>query len=262
MLKKIYVDCVRHYINDKEFREFRHKMGLAGISAYLGAPGPDAKGVLHITDRVTGTAQSAVAGYGVDYAGGASYVLTSLSGVSPQYCRMIYARYRREPLEIAGTDRLVIREMALSDLDALCALYDTLSDCPYVEPLYDREKEKAYMAAYIQNMYGFYQYGLWLVFERSTRMLVGRIGIENREIDGCCCQELGYLIGKPWQRRGYAEEACRAVLAYGFKELDLEKIFACVQHTNSPSVRLAEKLGFRFYAARTDGLDIYYKSKA
>ncbi|MFR2511412.1 MAG: hypothetical protein ACLS9K_04365 [Lachnospira eligens] len=45
-------------------------------------------------------------------------------------------------------------------------------------------------------MYGFFGYGLWLVFDKKTGELVARAGIENRSIDGQNCQELGYLVKK------------------------------------------------------------------
>lgn len=45
-------------------------------------------------------------------------------------------------------------------------------------------------------MYGFFGYGLWLVFDKKTGELVARAGVENRSIDGQNCQELGYLVKK------------------------------------------------------------------
>lgn len=267
MLEKIYLNCIRHRIEKEVLDCFCREMALAGITVHLCRPKeqpekPDTENALLITDCVSGGGTAVPVGYGDDYAGSTPYVITKLEGISPQYLRLIYARGRKEPLVIATTRRLLIREMALSDLDALYALYETLSDCPYVEPLYNRDEETIFTQRYIQNMYGFYEYGLWLVFERKTNTLVGRVGLENREIDGNVCQELGYLIGKPWQGRGYAKEACLAALSYGFTELALETVFVCIQNTNKPSAALAKELGFVFYAAGPDGMELYYKSNA
>lgn len=49
---------------------------------------------------------------------------------------------------------------------------------------------------YIENMYGFYGYGLWLVFEKETDELIGRAGIEIRNIDGADKNELDILSEK------------------------------------------------------------------
>lgn len=69
-------------------------------------------------------------------------------------------------------------------------------------------------------MYGFFEHGLWLVIRKEDNKVIGRAGIENREIDGELQKELGYLIGKPWQGKGYAAEACLAILDY-VKEREL-----------------------------------------
>lgn len=284
MLKRIFLDCNRNKIEEKEIKEFCEKMRVEGIevtrcrgdglwdemqadSGDGEGSVPDEKqvrGGLMITDRVKTALPEGVypVGYGMDYAGSLPYIITSLAGATARYLRLIYARYRKEPAVIARTERLVVREMELSDLDALYALYDTLSDCPFVEPLYEREKETAFTENYIRNMYGFYQYGLWLVFEAHSGVLIGRIGIENREIDGNYCQELGYLIGRPWQRRGYAQEAGLAVIQYAFEELELEKLYLCTGKNNKPSIALAHKLGFLLYAQDVDGMNIYYKPNA
>ena len=138
-------------------------------------------------------------------------------------------------------------------------LYGTLDGCPYIEPLYEYERELEFTKNYIKNMYGFYQYGLWLVFERVSGALVGRIGIENRVIDGRQRQELGYLIGKTWQGHGYAYEASREIIRYASDELELEELFAAVDKSNRASRELALKLGFEYYADAQETLELYRK---
>ncbi len=55
--------------------------------------------------------------------------------------------------------------------------------------------------------------------------------------------ELGYWIGRPYWGRGYATEAARAMLAYGFQELKLNRIFATHFVRNPASGRVMEKIG-------------------
>ncbi len=185
-------------------------------------------------------------GFGEDYSGKLPYVIMDLY-VTHNYMRLIYARYTHTPFVVASTNRLLLREIQLCDVKDLCKLYNTLSDCPYLEPLYSYEKELEFTKNYITNMYGFYQYGLWLVYEKSTQELVGRVGIENRQIDGVLRQELGYVIGKNYQHKGYAYEAAKAVLKYAKEELFLDELFICVQKDNIPSIGLVKKLGFTSY---------------
>jgi RimJ/RimL family protein N-acetyltransferase len=57
--------------------------------------------------------------------------------------------------------------------------------------------------------------------------------------------ELSYAIGRAYQRQGYATEACRALIIYGFKEMRLPRLTNGVSGENIPTNRLCQKLGFR-----------------
>lgn len=58
--------------------------------------------------------------------------------------------------------------------------------------------------------------------------------------------EIGYWIGVPYWGRGYCSEAAQAVVAYGFAELGLNRIFATVFAGNSASRRVAERAGMKY----------------
>ena len=56
--------------------------------------------------------------------------------------------------------------------------------------------------------------------------------------------ELGYLIDKRFRSKGYAFEACRAILDFAFTRLELDEVYAMIDEKNAPSLALAGKLGF------------------
>ena len=115
----------------------------------------------------------------------------------------------------------------------------------YLDPLYEYEKEKEYQRSYINYMYRLYGYGMWVVIEKATGKLIGRVGIENREAcDGE--PELGYMIDVSYQRKGYATEVCLAVIGYAWNFLEFDKLNCLIQKENKASECLAEKLGFMF----------------
>ena len=130
----------------------------------------------------------------------------------------------------------LIRELSLSDLPALYELYDKPGMTDYVEPLYDYETELEYQKAYIENMYGFYEYGMWLVFSKETGKLIGRAGLEH--------DELGYMIAPEFWNMGYATEVCRFIIDYARRNTDFEELYCRIDERNVASVRLAKKLGF------------------
>ncbi|MDG5472140.1 GNAT family N-acetyltransferase [Jeotgalibacillus sp. ET6] len=57
--------------------------------------------------------------------------------------------------------------------------------------------------------------------------------------------EIGWVMNPAYQKNGYASEAARAVLEYGFGELKLHRIIATCQPENEASFRVMEKIGMR-----------------
>lgn len=159
------------------------------------------------------------------------------------FFRRIYQRHHRMPWTILETERLIVRELDLKDMDDLFELYSCDGMTDYMEGLYPYEEEYEYQKAYIENMYRFFGYGMWLVFEKESGKLVGRAGVEHREEpEGEL--ELGYAIGTPFWGRGYATEVCRAILDYTREELGFEEIYSLVEPENKNSIHVLEKLGF------------------
>lgn len=73
--------------------------------------------------------------------------------------------------------------------------------------------------------------------------LVGAMGLRLQPEHAAA--ELGYWIGVPFWGNGYATEAARAVLAYGFGPLGLQRIYAHHFARNPASGRVLEKIGMR-----------------
>lgn len=57
--------------------------------------------------------------------------------------------------------------------------------------------------------------------------------------------EVGYQLLPSYWGRGYAQEALRAALAYGFDALELNRVEADIDPRNQASCRLVERVGFR-----------------
>ena len=167
---------------------------------------------------------------------GTRYAVESLAELDIEYLERVRRRYNHIPWDIGETDRCLIRELSLSDLPALYELYDKPGMTDFVEPLYDYETELEYQKAYIENMYGFYEYGMWLVFSKETGNLIGRAGLEHNE--------MGYMIAPEFQNLGYATEVCCFIVDYARKNTDFEELYCRIDEKNVASVRLAKRLGF------------------
>jgi [ribosomal protein S5]-alanine N-acetyltransferase len=94
---------------------------------------------------------------------------------------------------------------------------------------------------------------LWLAITlRADGRQMGGIGLriepEHRHA------ELGYWLGVPYWGRGYATEAAREVLRYGFEDLGLHRIFASHFKHNPASGTILKKLGMQYEGCQREHL--------
>ena len=91
---------------------------------------------------------------------------------------------------------------------------------------------------------------------KGTDHLVGRYALTLAEIEGVEELEVSYLTSVAYRRHGYAREAVQGILAAAWGE-GRSRIVAVIRPDNTPSLRLAEGLGFRFekYVQR-DGIEM------
>ncbi len=99
--------------------------------------------------------------------------------------------------------------------------------------------EKGPMALYLR--FGF---GLYKVERKSDREPLGICGLIKR--DSLEDVDIGFAFLSRHQGRGYAEEAAAATLAHARRDFGLRRVAAITDPDNLRSIRLLEKLGFRF----------------
>lgn len=171
------------------------------------------------------------------------YAVEDAEGLDAEYAERVYRRLKGLPWTILETGRCVVRETTTEDVEDFYQIYSHPHITKYTEDLYpDIEQEKQYVREYIEKVYSFYEFGVWTVVEKKSGAVIGRAGFSCRE--GYETPEIGFIIGVPWQRHGYAEEVCRAILEYGRTELGFSRVQALVETENEPSLTLCDKLGF------------------
>lgn len=248
-----------HYLEDKvaKMKEQLSTVGIELIITGYKKPGYDIPlrrdGVLVITDSPEAVKELSEKG---NYVTGfyhlrnkdtvfenVPYAVTEVEELTPRSYEEVYRRLAGIPWDILETQRLYVRESMVEDVDDFYRIYADPSITAYVEALFtDPEQERAYMEDYIHNMYGFYGFGMWTIIEKDGNRIIGRAGLDARE--GYELPELGFVIEKAYQGKGYATEVCRAILAYAKEELLFDKVQALVEHDNSVSAHLLSILGF------------------
>lgn len=176
---------------------------------------------------------------------GVPYAVSDVEELTDRSYEEVYRRLAGIPWDILETERLYVRESMVEDVEDFYCIYGEPSITDYVEELFENpDEERAYMEDYISHMYGFYGFGMWTVIEKSGNEIIGRAGLDVRE--GYELPELGFVIKKSYQRKGYAEEACRAILTYAKESLLFDRVQALVEEANAASVSLLVKLGFAY----------------
>jgi RimJ/RimL family protein N-acetyltransferase len=89
--------------------------------------------------------------------------------------------------------------------------------------------------------------GFWAVEEDGGAPFVGVVGLLTIPWQArfTPAVEIGWRIHPRHRRRGFAEEAARAALDFGFGTLRLDEVVAFTIPANEPSWRLMQRLGMR-----------------
>lgn len=185
----------------------------------------------------------------------ASYVVENREDITEEFLERVARRNLGLPWRICETERLRIRELSGDD-------FDLVRD----EQVAAGFKTTEEFLAYTCHQYEFYEFGLWALVEKDFGELVGVAGLfvpeevtgnrqyhysDNIKIlartaggDPQTILELGYHIFRPYRRKGFAGEACEAILRYGEERLEAGGFIVRIKEENTASLRLACRLGF------------------
>ena len=139
------------------------------------------------------------------------------------------------------TDRLKLRGWRNEDFDEYAELCADAEVMRFIggKPL-DRLEAWRQFAFHVGH-WELRGYGHWVVEEKSTGRLVGRVGFLNPV--GWPAFEIGWTLKREFWGKGYASEAARRALQYGFNELDKPHIISLIHPDNKASIHVAERLG-------------------
>ena len=182
------------------------------------------------------------------------HILIDVDDVDDEIFENIYRRCKDIPWDISETKRTFIREFSMEDLDDLFVLYAKPDMTKYMEPLFEYEEEEQYELNYIQYIYKIYGFGMWLIYDKISKDLIGRAGIEVRDT---CLEdnqaELGFCISSDRWGQGLAYEVCSEIVRLAREEYDFNSLIARCDPANIASRGLLEKLGFEFICFQDDG---------
>lgn len=143
------------------------------------------------------------------------------------------------------TSRLQLREITEADLDAILRIHSDRDHMRWYgsDPLEDAEGAKKMIQHFASLREAANPGARWGLQRKDTGALIGTCGLFGWHRAWRKCS-LGYEIAQEHQGHGFMAEALREVLAWGFREMGLNRIEAQVHPSNAPSLELLRRLGF------------------
>jgi RimJ/RimL family protein N-acetyltransferase len=140
------------------------------------------------------------------------------------------------------TERLVLRTWRADDADAFAAMGSDPAVMEHFPGLLDRAQSDA-MIGRIRAHFTREGFGLWAVEVPGVAPFVGFCGLSRPAFMPVV--EVGWRFARAYWGHGYATEAARAAVAWGFANLELDEIVAFTVPANVRSQRVMERLGMR-----------------
>jgi RimJ/RimL family protein N-acetyltransferase len=147
---------------------------------------------------------------------------------------------------VLETDRLRLRRLSVDDADFVLRL---LNEPSFIQNIGDkgvRTRDEA--CSYILNgpvaSYEKFGFGLYLVETKEPDAAIGICGLLKRDVLEDV--DIGYALLPEFWSKGYALESARAVISYASEVLGIKRLVAVTNTDNQSSIRLLERMGFRF----------------
>lgn len=147
------------------------------------------------------------------------------------------------------TERLILREFTIDDLDAFAWLLaePEVMRFSLSGPIQDREHAREYLQKWILDHYVQYGYGVYAVITKADNTLIGFIGLINQMVDGENKTELTYRLHPRYWGQGLAIEACKVACHHAFSYLGIQELISIIDPANIRSLKVAEHIGMSFW---------------
>jgi ribosomal-protein-alanine N-acetyltransferase len=144
------------------------------------------------------------------------------------------------------TDRLILRRMTPSDAEAVFAYASDPEVTRYV--VWDTHRSIQDSRAFLELAVQKYKSGGepdWGIVYKGDHHFVGTCGFVGWDVDHARA-EIGYVLSRKYWGRGLMPEALRAMIAFGFERMGLNRIEARCIAENAASARVMEKVGMTY----------------
>jgi ribosomal-protein-alanine N-acetyltransferase len=147
------------------------------------------------------------------------------------------------PVELK-TDRLLLRPWHEEDRVPFAALNADPEVMRYFPAPLTRAESDAMVDSIMDN-FARRGWGLWAVEVTDAARFIGFVGLNPANFDAAFtpCVEVGWRLAKEHWGHGYASEAARVAVQFGFAGLELDEICSWTATVNLPSRAVMERIG-------------------
>ena len=189
-------------------------------------------------------------GSGLPY--GFDLIVESFEDIDTDFLIRLFKHKNKIPCKIAETKRTVLRELCEKDINEVIKISREEHILKFVEDgRVPEEEQKEKLLAYIDNIYRFYDYGIWGIFDKADGSLIGLISLDLLTSTDEVRYETGFFIRRERLGQGFAKEAIEMVVNYVGNKLSALELMAVTDYENMPARSLLEKCGFTV-AGRND----------
>ena len=145
-----------------------------------------------------------------------------------------------DPGFVVESERLLLRRLVPTDLEALDALYRDPEVSRFIPDSPTTLAETREELEWHEHGHPkFPELGLWATIEKATQRFIGRCGLLPWTIDDRHEVEIAYLLARDRWGQGLGAEAAAAIRDHGFTTLGLERLIALVIPENAASIGVA-----------------------
>ncbi|MBI5058685.1 GNAT family N-acetyltransferase [candidate division KSB1 bacterium] len=148
----------------------------------------------------------------------------------------------KEVKVIIETHRLRLRELVPGDLDNIMRMFGDAATMRFLPGVQTREEGAAWIAAQ-RERYVTDRCGYWACELSGTGQFIGYAGLNKQEVNGRAELRISHMFLPAFEHGGYAGEALRGCLNYGFEKFKIMQIVALIPSDNELSVRVAQRVG-------------------
>jgi RimJ/RimL family protein N-acetyltransferase len=148
------------------------------------------------------------------------------------------------PIAELRTERLVLRPWRDEDFASFAALNADPRVMEFFPRTYNADESAEGMAR-IRGHFATHGFGLWAIQPIQGGPIIGMAGlaVPSFQAHFTPCVEVGWRLAVEHWGHGYATEAARAALAFGFNRLNLPEVVSFTTVKNRRSRRVMERLG-------------------